>query len=111
MKIKSIICATVLCASLASFASCASNKNLKNLEERRSVALKTEAALSEVNGLTTYDAVYTKEKQLRIFVKPESGELSDELVAKIKKVASETNGISTDNIAVFAITEVTADAK
>lgn len=111
MKIRTIVCGSVLAASLFAFASCASTKNLSNLEERRNVAIQTESALGEIKGLTSYDAVYTKEKQLRIFVKTESGELSNELVSSIKKAASEASNIPESSIAVFTVSEADVDAK
>lgn len=111
MKIKSIICVSVLGAVMVAFSSCATNRNLSALEERKSVASKTESVLSNVKGLLSYDAVYTREKQLRIFVKTADGELSDALVSEIKKLAAETNGIPEENVAVFKVSEANVDAK
>lgn len=48
---------------MVAFSSCATNRNLSALEERKSVASKTESVLSNVKGLLSYDAVYTREKQ------------------------------------------------
>ena len=110
MKINQVIFSTALALSLAGFTSCASTKGPKNYEERVQVAATTENAVSKIEGVKTVNAVYTKEKNLRIFVESTNGDLSDELISKIKKEAAAANNISEDKVVVLGVVEV-IDAK
>ena len=101
MKINQVIFSTALALSLAGFTSCASTKGPKNYEERLQVASTTESLVSKIEGVKNVDAVYTKDKKLRIFVESTNGELNDELIAKIKKDAAAANNISEDKITVL----------
>lgn len=111
MKIKSLVCGSLLLGCFFVVPSCATSKGTsKNMDERRAVANKTEEVIAKVEGIKSVDAVYTKTKQLRIFVETTDGKLTDELVAKVKKEAAAKNGISEDNVVVFTVVE-TSDQK
>lgn len=101
MKIKMIVLESALTCLVCAFSSCASTKNLPSIETRRSVGTKTEEILSKNENLTYFDAVYTKEGQLRIFINTKDGDITDELVARIKKEVSEENNVPLENVVVL----------
>ncbi len=105
MKIKSIVCGALLLGCFIAVPSCATSKGASNLDERKVVANKTEEVVAKVDGVKSVDAVYTKEKKLRIFVETADGKLSNELVAAIKKAAADKNGIAQSNIVVLVASE------
>ncbi len=103
MKIKSIVCGALLLGTFLAVPSCATSKSASNsnMDERRAVANKTEDVVAKIDGVKSVDAVYTKEKKLRIFVETADGNLSDSMISAIKKAAAEKNGISQSNIVVL----------
>ena len=107
MKIKSIVCGALLLGTFLAVPSCATSKSASNsnMDERRAVANKTEDVVAKIDGVKSVDAVYTKEKKLRIFVETADGKLSNELVAAIKKAAADKNGIAQSNIVVLVASE------
>ena len=87
MKIKSIVCGALLLGTFLAVPSCATSKSASNsnMDERRAVANKTEDVVAKIDGVKSVDAVYTKEKKLRIFVETADGNLSDSMISAIKK--------------------------
>ena len=102
-----ITVAFLVCA----FSSCASTKNLPNMDTRRDVGTKTEEILSKNEDLTYFDAVYTKEGQLRIFINTKDGDITDELVSKIKKEVSEENNVPVERIVVLKFIDYEKNGK
>ncbi len=98
---KSIVFGIILTCFISAFSSCASTKNLPNIETRRDIGTKTKEILSKNENLTYFDAVYTKDGQLRIFINTKDGNISDELVSKIKKEVADANNVPLDKILVM----------
>ena len=96
---------------VCAFSSCASTKNLPNMDTRRDVGTKTKEILSKNEDLTYFDAVYTKEGQLRIFINTKDGDITDELVSKIKKEVSEENNVPVDRIVVLKFIDYEKNGK
>lgn len=81
------------------------------MDTRRDVGTKTEEILSKNEDLTYFDAVYTKEEQLRIFINTKDGDITDELVSKIKKEVSEENNVPVDRIVVLKFIDYEKNGK
>lgn len=111
MMKKTIVFGIALAFFVCVFSSCASTKNLPSMETRRDVGTKTEEILSKNENLTYFDAVYTKEGQLRIFVNTKDGNITDELVSTIKKEVSEKSNVSADNIVVLKFIDYEKNGK
>ena len=101
MTKKTIGFGIILTCFICAFSSCTSTQKLPSIETRRDIGTKTKAILSKNENLTYFDAVYTKDGQLRIFINTKDGQLTDELVSKIKKEVADANNVSLDKILVL----------
>lgn len=100
-----------LACAVCAFSSCASTKNLPGIETRRDVGTKSKEILSKNENLTYFDAVYTKEGQLRILIDTKDGNITDELAAKIKNEVSEANNVPLDKILVLKFVDYEENGK
>lgn len=108
---KSVGFGIILSGFIFAFSSCASTKNLPSIEARRDIGTKTKEILSTNENLTYFDAVYTKDGQLRIFINTKDGQVTDELVSKIKKEVADKNNVPLDKILVLEFVDYEKNGK